>query len=240
MASHNPRPPSARVASRASDGQSPPVIGVPSPAPWTSQHETELRRDVEADLNYWRQRARNLENQVRTLRAAAQQQEGAVSFMEPTSGNMYTEAAILRQMVADGRRWDEGNWSELCALALKGCNPDKLPELKHTVAFQAELRRLREEILKESAEHLAAHAYHPGKFMLAKYALRASDRGLGWLHSTVKNDHSARGKDGVRVRKREMMAKGSQVRIARAPRRSCRSLCASCMCAPVVCIGPAL
>ena len=68
-------------------------------------------------LNHWRDRASTAENEVRKLRAAAAQTEGAVSFMLPTSGNMYNEAAILRLMLA---RWDRANWSELCMLTLRG------------------------------------------------------------------------------------------------------------------------
>ena len=109
----------------------------------------------------------------------------------PTEGNFYTQAAILRQFL---RRWNADNVSELCILALEDIEGvDRTREIKHTVAFQFELKRILEDDRKECANYLATHAYHPGKFLLAKMALRSSGRSLGWLHSLLsKYDHSRR------------------------------------------------
>jgi len=80
------------------------------------------------------------------------------------------------------------------------------------VSFKLEARRKREEILKESSEYLATHAFAPGKFLLAKMILRISGRQAGWLHSLCKHDHSKRDADGERVRWAERMTEGSEVR----------------------------
>jgi hypothetical protein len=74
--------------------------------------------------------------------------------MLPTEGNMYTQSAVLEQMM---RRWDEGNWSELAMLMLK--RSGKIGEVVHTVAFQTELKRILEEDRAECAEYLQTHAF---------------------------------------------------------------------------------
>ena len=149
---------------------------------------------IEREAARWRKRAREAEAEVKTLRAAAAATAGSVAFMAPTEGNFYTQAAILRQFL---RRWNADNVSELCILALEDIEGvDRTREIKHTVAFQFELKRILEDDRKECANYLATHAYHPGKFLLAKMALRSSGRSLGWLHSwlhsLLKYDHSRR------------------------------------------------
>lgn len=52
---------------------------------------------------------------------------------------------------------------------------------------------------------------HPGKFLLAKMALRQCGCSLGWLHSTCKYDHSKRDANGEPLRWREKMHADSQV-----------------------------
>ena len=81
---------------------------------------------------------------------------------------------------------------------LKHCG--MVAEVEDTVAFKTQLHKIKEEDRAKCAKYLSTHAYHPGKFMLAKYALRKSGRSLGWLHSTCKYDHSRRDVHGKRVR----------------------------------------
>ena len=141
-------------------------------------------------------------------RAAVAESEGAVHFMLPTEGSTHVEVEVLGQNIC---RWDEGNLPELCMLALKGCVIVKRPEVEPSVAFQLVLRRLCESLLNDSAAHLAALAHRPCKFTLAKHALRASDRGLGWLCSHAQARPLGARQGGRAVCERAVMVEGSHV-----------------------------
>ena len=173
---------SARVAQRQASGSAEP----PTTAPWSAEAEIELRRKAEADRDYWKAEAGRLEERCRVLSAAADDQEGRVSFLERNSSLYYREVQVLR---AKMRRWDPANWAELCVSMLKGKrgDPDShdyTSDITSAPAFREELKAIHANRDEECRLWLESHALRPEKQLLVKNAHRISGRAR-WAGSTL-------------------------------------------------------
>ena len=184
-------------------------------APWTAQHELELRRKAEIERNHWKTRCLKAESALRDLAAAAGDGAAVVKFMARDSSQYKDEVRVLRLKMA---RWDERNWAELCVSVLRGRRQLKHGDTNHTweiaacKQFQPALNAIHAARDKSNREYLQLHAFRPEKMLLLKMAQRHSIRSMGWANSLLKFDHSKRNSRGARVRTMERMNFDSVVR----------------------------
>ena len=182
-------------------------------SPWSAQAEVELRQQAEKRATYWQKQCRDKDEEIRVLRAAADDRAGRVHLMARDSSQFGEEVQVLREKF---KRYDKRNWTELALAVLKGPRSgeqlDYTMDVRDCVAFRAALKEIHRQRDEESREWLQDHAFRAEKQLLGKMAHRKSNRRMFWENSLYKFDHSARDKDGQRVRKREMMAKDSVVR----------------------------
>ena len=138
-------------------------------SPWSAQHETELRRNAEYERNYWKARAGELQEELTRLRAAANEQQGVVHFMDRNSSHFGDEVRILREKL---RRWDKRNWAELVVSALKGQKGsgqmDYTCDIRDCVAFKGALHHILETDREECRVYLETHAFRVEKQLLHK------------------------------------------------------------------------
>ena len=133
--------------------------------------------------------------------------------MARESSQYREEVRVLREIMS---RWDKRNWAELCVSVLKGLRGgeqiDYTMDVRDCTAFEGALKEIHRQRDEECSAWLQTHAFRAEKQLLGKMAHRKSNRRMFWENSMYKFDHSARNKDGVPLRKREMMAAKSSVR----------------------------
>ena len=136
-------------------------------SPWSAQAEIELRREAERKRNLWKSRCLKAENDLRVARGAFTEEQGRVQFMARTSTQFQIEVKVLRQKLG---RWDERNWAELVASALKGPRDgsqlDYTMDVRDCEAFKGALKEIHRQRDEESREWLQTHAFRKEKQML--------------------------------------------------------------------------
>ena len=106
MSADEPRV-SSRIAAAVARGSDEP----PQAAPWSAEHETELKRYEQKIASYWKREAQRLLERNRELSAALSEKEGRIKWMDRNTSQYYDEVKILRLKLG---RWDERNWADLC------------------------------------------------------------------------------------------------------------------------------
>ena len=210
MSADEPRV-SSRIAAAVARGSDEP----PQAAPWSAEHETELKRYEQKIASYWKREAQRLLERNRELSAALSEKEGRIKWMDRNTSQYYDEVKILRLKLG---RWDERNWADLCVSALNGehGNPlsmDRTSEITDSKAFRLELAAIHERRDEACRDYLQTHAFRVQKQLLAKVSHRLSGRKMGWQNSLFKFDHSKRDPEtGESLREREVMCENSKVR----------------------------
>ena len=105
-----------RRGSRASSSPLSDRAASPVPDIAREQALVERIRIAEKGASTCRRRTAELEMELKTLRAAQSESEGAVSFMTREEGNFYNEVAVLRRK---RQRWHPDNVVDLMVTALK-------------------------------------------------------------------------------------------------------------------------
>ena len=136
--------------------------------------------------------------------------------MARESSQYREEVRVLREIMS---RWDKRNWAELCVSVLKGPRGgeqiDYTMDVRGCMAFEGalkEIHRQRDEECSAWLQQAADPRVSRREAAAWQDAHRKSNRRMFWENSMYKFDHSARNKDGVPLRKREMMAEKSSVR----------------------------